>query len=238
MKQLKKNGAGQTVNPGTDCVVCGVPAVIGSDKCRRHLGPDGLRFKRAMYKFENSGLQQAFDMMLRVDDRTNLESEIALTRTCLNQVVSTLPKDSSKLGPHSIAAITSLSAEITKMADVMARIEQRTKNQVSMETLLFFVQLIGEAVTKIAGPDVSEEIVGAILELPLPQDEGALHSNKPFSRQPASPREKANIVSESRLNQISKLREEAEALRTEIQEADPAWMPDDKLAPPEPEAEE
>lgn len=236
------SGTGTTINPSVECCVCGGRSVLGSDRCAVHLAPDRLRFKRSMYKFQNAQLQQAFDMMLRVDDATNLDGELALIRTCLSQVVSSCKESEGQLGPHTIAAITTLASEVTKVADTMARMEQRTRNQVSMETLLFFVQLIGEAVAKVAGPEMSETIVGAILELPLPQDDKALFRNAPpLARQPCQPSQaKPNQteISSATRARIEQIRAESEALRKEIQKVDPSWSPDSELAPEEPEADE
>ena len=241
---------GTTLNPGYDCA-CGRRAVLGSDKCSLHIGRESLRFKRAMYQFQTPALQQAFEMMLRADERYSLDEELALMRTCLQGVVQNCKAVSpGDMGPHTIAALTSLSSEIAKVCDVVSRLEQRTQNQVSMECILFFVQLIAEALTKEIGADKAQAVTSVLLELPLPHsiDEMRPSVNARQFMQPSGHntapgnRSNSNAVMQNfvagRKAKIDDLRRQAAELRAQIGEdvvVDESMQTDAELAPAEPE---
>ena len=213
---------------------------MGCDRCSTHLPHNQKKFKSAMYQFKNRQVQTAFEMMLRADDRFSLDNELGLLRTCLSAAVSKC--DAEKLedmGPHSIAAITTLAAEVGRMCDVMARLEQKFATHVPMEVLLFFVQLIAEVITKHVDEDTAETCVSAILELPLPQANNEL-TRKTLARGSFEPSKKGRDQLKhrfrNRTDKVSELRAQVEALRKEIEEAEEpvSTATDADLAPAEP----
>jgi hypothetical protein len=224
--------------------------MLGTTRCPDHLPHHARRFKSGMYQFKSPQLQQTFEMMLKADDRYTLDNELALMRVCLDGVISSCQATESKeLSAHAIAAITSLSSEIGKMCDVVARLEQRTKGMIPTEVLLFFIQLIADELSKKVEPDLAESVVSAILEMPLPQDmSGFRRDHVSLGRQPIEPMQNDNsgvgignssaaaresLTSDAR-EKIAELRAQAKALRDEIAKSDPGFERDEDLAPAEP----
>ena len=230
---------GTSIKPSTPCDEpgCGHNAVTGATKCYQHLPHNQRRFNSAMYKFKNQQVQTAFEMMLRADDRLSLDNELALVRTCLAGVVAKCDaEDPSKMGPHTIAAITSLSSEVSRMCDVMSRLESKYASHVPMEVLLFFIQLVADTLTKHVDEDTAETCVSAILELPLPQN-GISNKEieKHLARQPHEPGTPHKVESRKRFgtdqkSRIEEVRAQVRALREEIGE----FETDEELAPSEP----
>lgn len=235
---------GTSVKPSTKCTTDGCPhtAVAGSDKCQFHLGHNQKRFRSAMYNFKSREVQTAFELMLQADDRFSLDNELALMRTCLQAAVAKCDAEKlTDMGPHSIAAITSLASEVARTCDVMARLESKFSTHVPMEVLLFFVQLIAETLMKHVGEDQAEACVSAILELPLPQQVGGA-TNKVLARGSFDPRypEMGSLRDKyaDRQSKIEELRAQARALREEIRQAGgDVDARDEDLAPAEPTEE-
>jgi len=236
---------GTSVRPPDHCEVpdCKQFAITGATKCSHHLAHNQKRFRTAMYKFKSPEVQTAFELMLRSDDRMSLDNELGLIRTCLDAVVSKCDVEKlTDMGPHTIAAITSLASEVGKMCDTMARLEMRYSTHVPMETLLFFIQLIAETLSKHVDEDKAQTIISAILELPLPQVNVAETRSKTLPRGTYDPNcctPQKTLMSKfaNRKDKIDDLRQQAQELREEIAAAGGSVDSDAVLAPAEPEEE-
>lgn len=240
---------GQTVAPRTQCDVegCHSLSVIGATKCRGHLAGNQLQFRKAMYQFQAPALQQSFELMLNSQDRYTLDNELALVRTCLRGVVEKCEAEkATELSPHAIAAITSLASEVARMCDTVSRIEQKYSAHVPVETLLFFIQLIGDVLSKHLEPDTVDTCMNAILDLPLPQadvNDGVGRGMRILARQVREPSSQncehaRNTLLKDRQERIAALKKEAAELRAHIQRSeqeDVGMMSDDELAPAEPQ---
>ena len=231
---------GQSVKSPSICSRegCGRYALQGGEFCHDCTPHNSKRFRAAMYRFKNREVQTAFEMMLKSDERFSLDNELALLRTCLAAAVAKCDAEKlEQMGPHSIAAITTLAAEVGRMCDIMSRLEQKFATHVPLEVLLFFIQLMAETITKHVDEDTAETCVSAILELPLPQANNEL-GKRILARGTLDPSNAGRKALKERFadrkDKIASLRAQADALRKEIEEAGGHLETDEELAPPEP----
>lgn len=149
----------------------------GTDKCRFHGGNAYLAHMEANGRYAehlgpNPELSDTYEQFLLAPDLCDLTGELALQRTMLASVLAQIAQQKDgllRVSAASIAAITALNDQVSKLAERQARIEQRAVKAVSVNQLHWFVDQVVRIISEhVTDPQVLAQVASRMDEITLP----------------------------------------------------------------------
>jgi len=121
-------------------------------------------------KFKSQKLQKAFDAIRNSSDLNSLGDEVAVTKLCLQAVVSKLKDiDPEEMSAEQVAAVSAMAEQVAKLVTSMAVIERKLDTLFTAADMMSFAQNILVAIKGHVEEQQYERVASAIMKLSLPK---------------------------------------------------------------------
>ena len=157
-KRIKKDGTR-----------CNKMAIRGLEVCGIH-GGSIKHLQMSKYAFKTQQLQTAYEEFLVDPDILDCKDELALTRTCLQAILSRIKDmDLETLSGDAIGSITMMAKDVTEIAERISKIEKGMKLHINVEHLQMVTSQIVDIVsTYIDDDEKLEELVQRLFDIDIP----------------------------------------------------------------------
>ena len=125
---------------------------------------------RRRYVFKSPKLDEAFEKHLADPDAYELDTELALVRTCLAAVVRRIgdKEELDTLSPESVVALTEMSKNVSGIVENIAKIKHYFSNVITIEQFAVLIEVFAQVAIKFTPPERHAELLAELAKVPWP----------------------------------------------------------------------